>query len=194
MVYASEDDTYCYPGTRVLKNRLGLSDPLLLEEAELALTLLRAEEGLPPGRLDKAHYLALHRHLFQDVYDWAGEVRRVRIGKAGNWFCYPEYISRELEALFDSADTPSRLLKLGHAGFCAGATRFLSELNAIHPFRDGNGRTQMTFIALVAEQGGFGFDAEAIEPKAAVQAMIESFSGNSEALQALLHRIITPRT
>jgi cell filamentation protein len=63
-----------------------------LDEFELAMFLTRADEDWPSGDLDYGHYKALHRHLFQDVYRWAGKPRSLRIGKGGNWFWYPEYI------------------------------------------------------------------------------------------------------
>ncbi|WDZ81644.1 Fic family protein (plasmid) [Ensifer adhaerens] len=67
----------------------------------------RATEDLPDGELDFAHYRALHRHFFQDVYDWAGEIRAIRTGKGGNWFCYPEYIESEADKI--PAHRPRRL-------------------------------------------------------------------------------------
>ena len=88
--YEAFDDPYCYRGTEVLKIRIGIRDSKLLEAFELEMSALRAEEPLPEGRFGPAHYCAVHRHLFQDVYHWAGRYRTVRIGKAGNWFCYPD--------------------------------------------------------------------------------------------------------
>ncbi|WP_352652643.1 hypothetical protein [Mesorhizobium sp. M0659] len=83
MVYAAEHDPLCYPGTTVLRNRLNIKDQARLDEFELALFLTRADEHIPAGRLDFEHYKAVHHHLFQDVYEWAGEVRAIRIGKGG---------------------------------------------------------------------------------------------------------------
>jgi cell filamentation protein len=91
-MYDAADDPYCYPGTSVLKNRLDLRDQAELEEFEAQITAQRADEPLTLGALTVDAYRTLHRHLFQDVYDWAGEFRTVRIAKGGNWFCYPEYV------------------------------------------------------------------------------------------------------
>lgn len=88
-MYEVYDDTYCYPGTTILKNKLDLTDPVLLGEFETEITSQRASEPLPDGALDYTHYKALHRHLFQDVYEWAGQPRSVRISKGGNPFCFP---------------------------------------------------------------------------------------------------------
>lgn len=69
-MYRAVSDPYSYPGTADLINRLGLRDAAGLEQFELAMTTQRFEEGLPSGRLGAAHYRAIHRHLFQDVYRW----------------------------------------------------------------------------------------------------------------------------
>jgi fido (protein-threonine AMPylation protein) len=100
--YEAFDDPYLYKGTNTLKNRLGLRDPALLESFELEMTTSRAREPLPAGRYDPLHYRQVHRHLFQDVYRWAGKYRSVRIAKGRNLFCYPEQIEASMNRLFDS--------------------------------------------------------------------------------------------
>lgn len=80
-----------------------------LDEFETAMFLIRSEELLPTGNFDVNHYLALHHHLFQDVYEWAGQIRKIRIGKGGNWFCYPENIENQLNLLFRKLVLSQRL-------------------------------------------------------------------------------------
>ena len=75
-------------------------DQAELDAFETLITAQRAEEPLPRGRLGYAHYRAIHRHLFQDVFSWAGKLRSIRIAKGGNMFCYPEQIDREMRQLF----------------------------------------------------------------------------------------------
>jgi cell filamentation protein len=75
-MYELTPDPYCYPGTTVLKNRLGITDQPALNAFEAMITAQRADEPLPRGRLGYAHYRAIHRHLFQDVFE--GRVRRAR--------------------------------------------------------------------------------------------------------------------
>jgi cell filamentation protein len=99
-LYQVIDDPYIYPDTNILRNKLGLLDGATLEAFELEMSLLRAEEPLPDGRLSATHYRRIHRHIFQDVYAWAGRYRTVRTGKGGNWFCYPENIAAEMQRLF----------------------------------------------------------------------------------------------
>ncbi|EGF89911.1 uncharacterized protein y4lH [Asticcacaulis biprosthecium C19] len=80
----TEDDPYVYPGTDVLRNRLDLRDHGTLEYAGRNLVQVRIEQGAPYGRFDLAHLKAIHRHLFQDLYAWAGEIRTVEINKDGS--------------------------------------------------------------------------------------------------------------
>lgn len=191
MVYTAETDPLCYPGTDVLINLLDIREAALLEEAELALFLTRADEPFPIGNLDVEHYLSLHRHLFQDVYAWAGEIRTIRIGKGGNWFCYPEHIPKFLEKTFAELGDPDTFGNLSPSEFASRIGHFLAELNAVHPFREGNGRTQLAFAAMLADHAGLPFDTDKLEPGRTMAAMIESFSGHNGALIALLEELVS---
>lgn len=190
MSYAADVDPLCYPGSEILVNLLDIRDAALLEEAELAFFLTRAEEAFPAGRFDVAHYLALHHHLFQDVYSWAGRIRTIRTGKDGNWFCYPEHIEAELERVFALLGDPAGLAAMTRDEFARHAGHFLAELNAVHPLREGNGRTQLAFLAMLADHAGFGFKAEVLEPDRVMRAMVRSFLGDESALVDLLRDIV----
>jgi cell filamentation protein len=98
-MYRASNDPYCYPGTTVLKNRAGLQTQTELAAFETFITTQRAAEPLPPGRLSYSHYRAIHRHLFQDVYAWAGRIRTMRIARQGSAFCYPEHVDRSLSGV-----------------------------------------------------------------------------------------------
>ncbi|MEG2199414.1 MAG: cell filamentation protein Fic, partial [Anaerovorax sp.] len=88
------DERYCYPNSNVLKNKLGITDADQLRTAEREITSLRmASAKMHPinGNFDLGHLLAIHRYVFGDIYDWAGEIRWVNIAK-GNVFCQVQYI------------------------------------------------------------------------------------------------------
>lgn len=189
-MYAAVPDPYCYPGSDVLRNIPGLRDAADLERFEAAITAQRAEEPLPHGRFGAAHYRAVHRHLFQDVYRWAGRFRSVRIAKGDNAFCYPENIAPQMAQLFHELNRTNRLRGLDRDGFAAGAAHFLAELNAIHPFREGNGRTQMVFLALLAAQAGHPLGLSQLDPIRWLDAMIASFHGREEWLASEIQRMI----
>jgi cell filamentation protein len=91
-MYDAIEDPYTYENSTVLVNKLDLREQTELDAFEVEISSARAEEPLPHGTLDFIHYKAVHHHLFQDVYQWAGQVRTVRISKGGNPFCFPENI------------------------------------------------------------------------------------------------------
>ena len=187
-MYDAVTDPYCYPGTTVLKNIPEIRNQSALDEFEAALTAQRADEPLPNGRFSVAHYKAIHHHLFQDIYAWAGRFRTVRISKDGSAFCYPENISREMRRLFYGLSERKYLVDLSAKEFAAEAAGFLSTLNAIHPFREGNGRTQTTFVTLIAKCAGHPFDLDKLDPENFLSAMVASFQGDDQPLnQQLLH-------
>jgi len=144
-MYGAVEDPYCYPRTTVLKNRAGLRTQRALTRFETAMAAQRADEPLPVGRLSVRHYCGIHRHLFLDVYAWAGRFRTVRISKGGSMFCYPEHIPREMRTLFVRLKNDNYLRGFAIEDFVRQSAHFLATLNAIHPFRDGNGRTQSPF-------------------------------------------------
>lgn len=177
-MYDAVADPYCYPDTTVLINKLGLRDQKQLEAFEAEITNQRAAEPLPAGHFDTPHYLAIHKHLFQDVYDWAGCIRVVRIAKDGNMFCYPEYIDAELTKLFDGLRSATYFRGLSPQAFARSAAHFISELNAIHPFREGNGRTQLTYLTLLSQYAAHPLNLTRMNPHEMLQAMIDSFDGD----------------
>lgn len=189
--YNATEDPLCYPGTYVLLNRAEIQDQDELDDFEQLMFDSRAEEHLPEGALDFAHYRALHRHFFQDVCDWAGEIRTIRTGKGNSWFCYPEYIQGESDRIFGQlaerdflADSASK------EEFANGAAWFLSEINAIHPFREGNGRIQLVFLTMLARNAGLGINERRLRPEPFLAAMIRSFDGELEPLKAEIARLL----
>ena len=99
-LYTAESDPYCYPNSDVLKNKAGLTTVEALAQFETAMTFARSEEPLPSGRCSVRHYRSIHKHLFQDVYEWAGRFRSVRLTKGSSTFCYPENIAAEMSRIF----------------------------------------------------------------------------------------------
>jgi cell filamentation protein len=149
------DPVYCYPPDHlVLRNRLGILDAAELDYNERELVAQRAAENVPTGSFNLAHLRAIHRHLFQDVYDWAGELRTVEIAKGTSQFQFRRYIDTGM------ADVHRRLVGwrflkgLDAETFASRAGEIVGDLNYVHPFREGNGRTQALYLAQLAEQAG----------------------------------------
>jgi cell filamentation protein, protein adenylyltransferase len=190
-MYDAIDDPYTYENSTVLINKLGLRNQAELHAFEAEISSARAEEPLPDGALDFSHYKAIHHHLFQDVYEWAGQVRTVRIAKGGNPFCFPENIESQATKLFEELRAAGYFQKLNSTIFANQAAHFLAELNAIHAFREGNGRSQLTFFALLADHAGHPLNLEKLEPDTMLVAMIASFDGDERQLASVIKGLIT---
>ena len=189
-MYDAVADPYCYPDTTVLINKLNLRDQAKLDAFEAEITTQRAAEPLPAGRLSYTHYRAIHQHLFQDVYSWAGRVRNVRISKNGSMFCYPEHIDGEMRKLFGELRDGRFFRGLTSDKFSQRAAHFLSELNAIHPFREGNGRTQLALLTLLAERAGHPLVLDNLDPNTMLAAMVTSFRGKESRLRKLIETLV----
>ncbi len=183
-------DPYSYAGTDVLKNQLGIRDGTKLQQFEVASVSQRASEPLPNGRLGAAHYCAVHRHLFGDVYRWVGRYRTVRIAKDRSVFCYPENVIPEMNNLFLWLKGGAFLKNLPANAFASQAAHFLATLNAIHPFREGNGRTQMAFLAMLASRTGHPLNVAQLHEPFFLEAMIASFAGDEQPLAKQLLSLI----
>lgn len=190
-MYDAIADPYCYPGTTVLKNIPGIRDQAALDAFEAISTTQRADEPLPKGRFGVTHYRAIHHHLFQDVYEWAGEFRTIRTSKGGNMFCYPENIEREMKSLFAALTGDRALRGLPSGAFSSKAAHALATLNAIHPFREGNGRSQTSFLVLLAIHAGHQPKLEKLDPVAYLQATIKSFHGDENSLADQIELLIS---
>jgi cell filamentation protein len=191
-MYAAVPDPYCYPNSTVLKNLRNLRTQTALDRFEAVMTTWRSTQPMPLGRLSVSHYKAVHRHLFQDVYPWAGRFRAVRISKGNSMFCYPDHIAGEMARLFGALQKDGHFRGLTPEAFAKKAAHFLAELNAIHPFREGNGRTQLAFLTLLAAKAGHPIDTDRMNPEDIMQAMIASFHGEGAPLEKLILELRNP--
>jgi cell filamentation protein len=187
------DDVYCIPGTAVLTNKAGITDQDLLDEYEGDFTAIRHLELMQnpvEGAFDLAHLCKIHQHLFQDVYDWAGEIRSVDIIRGDSRFCNVRQIRSYSNTLFSALAGEKYLLNLEPEVFASRLAHYLSEINAIHPFREGNGRVQRLFISQVAKHAGYALDFSALDQAALYPVMQASFLGNERPLSELIFKII----
>jgi cell filamentation protein len=125
---------------------LGISDAGKLDRHERRLVADRIAEGVPNGSFDLAHLRAIHHHLFQDVYDWAGELRTVEIFKGGNQFQFRQYIPTGMADVHRRLSRAGFLTRLPASEFARQAGIIIGDVNYIHPFREGNGRTQAQYL------------------------------------------------
>ena len=187
------DDVYCIPGTAVLKNKAGITDQDQLDEYEgdfTAIRLLELTQNPVEGSFDLTHLCKIHQYLFQDVYEWAGEVRSVDIIRGESRFCNVRHIQSYSNTVFSAIATEKYLVNLEPKVFSNRLAHYLSEINAIHPFREGNGRVQRLFISQLAEHAGYSLDYSALDQAELYTVMQESFLGNIQPLADLIFKII----
>lgn len=192
----SDSDPYLEPATGVLKNRLGITDKAILEKTEAALVATRSlelSEAPLKGNFNLAHLQAIHRHLFGDVYEWAGELRNIDISKGGSMFAHHGYLESAAAPVFKELAKEKNLAGLDPEQFSVRAAHYLGELNALHPFREGNGRAQREFIGHVAQANGYSIAWENVSRPKMLEAAIESFRGDSSKLANLIRESLYTR-
>lgn len=188
------DDIYCILGSSVLKNKAGITNQDLLNEYEADFTAVRILElAHTPveGSFDLAHLCKIHAYLFQDVYEWAGEIRSVDIIRGGSRFCNVRQIQSYSNTVFSDLVAENYFIDLEPKVFTNRLAHYFSEINAIHPFREGNGRVQRLFISQLAKQAGYTLDYSALGQDEIYPVMQAAFLGNEQPLADLIFKIIT---
>jgi len=150
------DDPYLYPGTKVLRNKLGITDADELDRVERLLTTQRAKAGGPTGDFDLLHLQAIHRHLFSRLYDWAGEIRTVEMTKGGHQFMFRQYIGNGMADVHRRVVAADYFTGATRERFAEEAGRVMGDVNYVHPFREGNGRTQLLYLQQLSGVAGHG--------------------------------------
>jgi len=183
-------DPYLHPGTDVLKNLRDIRDPGILDRFEAEATTRRIVESIhspAPGGFDTAYFRAIHQRIFQDFYAWAGQFRTVNISKGGHLFGAAAFIEPALNGVLQKLHRENCLRGTDSQSFSQRAGFFLGEINAIHPFREGNGRTQREFIRTLGLQADFGIDWSRIARDGMIAASRLSFqTGDNSGLAALI--------
>lgn len=183
-------DPYVDAASGVLRNRLGITDPQRLQRAEADLTLAAlADLGARtlPGAYDLEHLRSFHREIFADVYPWAGEIRVVGIAKTDP-FCSPQHIEAYSTEVFGHLAKEGILRGLPRNRFVDRLTHYFAEVNAIHPFREGNGRAQRAFFRQLSRESGWPIDWSYLDPDRNARASMLSLRGDN----SLLHELLDP--
>ena len=190
--YGVEGDTfYCYPNSYILRNKFDLHDEQILEEAEREFSthaVIGIDFQEPPYDLN---YLCnIHQTLFEDIYEWAGQLRKVDISKGNTRFCTFGRIEVESDKLFKKVATQHYFAQLESPQLIEALADFYCELNVIHPFREGNGRTQRILFEHLIVHCGYGVDWSQVKKDEWVVANIHGFHGNLVPLIEVFQRCI----
>ena len=183
------DDTYCYPGTDVLRNKAEITNAEDLDAYEGELSTLRSIEILEnpiAGQFDLAHLPRIHLALFQDVYEWAGKIRTVDISRGNSRFANVRFIESAASDIFNKLARENWLRGLDADTLSKRLAHYLSEINALHPFREGNGRVQRIFISQLSQSAGYQLDYSDLEQEQIYRAMELAFNGDELILAELI--------
>jgi len=189
--YGVGQDPLCYPGSTVLRNRLGLSDDQALHDAERTLSEIAASTidfDLPP--YDLPYLQQIHRILFGDVYEWAGELRTVDISKGGTHFCNVTRIEAEAAKLFRQLATANWFEGLARQQLISAVAEFYGDLNMVHPFREGNGRAQRILFDHIIINAGYEISWWEVAEHEWAQANIDAVVCDYRAITAIFQRCI----
>lgn len=185
-------DPYLYPGLKVMRNRLGIRQAQRLEQAAWELTALRAATiELGPLVRGLPHLCAIHRQLYQDVFDWAGQLREVDIYQGDTRFCHFAYIEKEGNALLQDLEEESYLVGLALDKFIERLAHYYCEINVLHPFRLGNGMAQRIFFEQLAIHAGYTLDWRDIAVDAWNQANQSGAMGDLSPLRAIFRKVVS---
>lgn len=186
------DRIYCYPDSDVLKNKMGVRDSERLSRLERRLTMLRLLELIDKpirGKFDLKHLQAIHKYIFQDVYEWAGEIRKVDIAK-GNMFCNVRFLPGQAAEIFGKLKEEDYLQGLEEEDLIGRLVYYFSEINALHPFREGNGRSQREFIRCLALHNGYVVNFANASKEEMMKASEDSFLCDYRAMEHLFKKCI----
>lgn len=175
----------CYPNTTCLINKFGIKNDKNLSEIEAKITFAKAavlESQDPKLPLNFEYYKSIHRFLFEDLYDWAGELRKVNISKRGTNFCNVNELENMCESCFKRLETKNYFKGLNRKELAEEIVDFYQTTNYLHPFREGNGRTQRIFISKLIRINGFSFNFSNINPDLLMIATIKAANGVTDDL------------
>lgn len=174
----------CYPGTTCLINRLDICDESMLAKAEASIVLAKAsflDQHPVSGGYDFEHYKQIHRYLFCDLNDWAGEIRKVDVSKKGTSFVPAAEIAVCAAACFEHLSGFSAIGLSKHE-LAVKVADFYSTVNMLHPFREGNGRTQRIFFKQWIQHLGYTLDLTDIDTDEFMIATIQASHGVMDTL------------
>ena len=170
----------CYDGTTCLINKFGIKDDKQLSFVESQITFAKGSElenNPIKGNFDFEHYKSIHKYLFDEIYDWAGQIRKVNISKKGTKFAKADEIEQLADACFSRLKSKNYFKAQKFDEFIENITDFYCVTNMLHPFREGNGRTQRIFISQLIRNAGYDIDFLDINTDDLMTATIQASNG-----------------
>lgn len=186
-------DPYIDPKTGILRNLVGATTYSELRKAEgdiVALSEISLDNIL--HTVDLAELRKIHKSLFGKIYDWAGELRVVNIRKGSeDYFLDFGYLENGARFVFEELSKENYLRGLEREDFIKRLAYFYEQLNFIHPFREGNGRTQRVFWQRVANGAGYKIDwSKVVGEELDNASLIGRTENNLEPLEKMFDKIV----
>ena len=184
----------CYEGTTCLINKFGIKDEKKLSQMETLITTAKCQElEISPivGDFGFDHYKAIHKYIFKDLYDWAGKVRTASISKKGTVFTSPESIEPLADRIFTGLQKNNCYIGYDNDRYIDSIVDFYCRTNMLHPFREGNGRTQRVFLTQLIRHSGHDINFSTIDTDELMIATIQSANGIVDYLRNLFKESIT---
>jgi len=193
--YDMESDMYCYPDSSVLINKFDIREPIALMIAERQITALKIaeiERQSLKGNFDLSHIQAIHRFIFTDIYNWAGHIRGGDfLIKNESIFCRAMYIESYANEIHKKLKQNNFLKGLSKSEFIFKLAYFMGEVNALHPFRDGNGRTARLYFKQLCDNAGYDLEYHGTKKETLLHADIQAFNKEYEPLILVLDKIVS---
>ena len=177
-------------------NKPGLHDQKALDELESVVVALHSTEIIsahPSEPFTFSFYRSLHRRLFSDIYDWAGELRTVDLSKKGTNFCRASNLEQVGNALFERLKSLNEFCNLPRPQFVSQIAEFYHDLNMLHPFREGNGRTQRLFFTLLIRRAGYNINFSKCDSDLLMMGTIWAAQGVMDQLTTFFDETITEK-
>ncbi len=186
-MYDAINSIYTYKGTNVLKNKLNIKSEEKLKEYEtkvVALKLASIDKANIKRTFDKNHLINIHKYLFEDVYDFAGKYRKENITKENFRFSEYYYIEGNIDYVFNKIKI-DELKKLSFDELIKKLSEIMTDLNVLHPFREGNGRATREFVRELLNELGYDIKWFKIDYNDILKASIKAVVDDSEQIELL---------
>ncbi len=183
----------CYEGTTCLINKFGIKDDKQLSLIEGQITFAKGSklERTPiQGNFDFEHYKAIHKYLFREIYEWAGEVRTVDMSKKGTAFAKCSEIKELADACFKRLKAENYFIGKPFNEYIDCIVDFYCVTNMLHPFREGNGRTQRIFLSQLIRYAGYEIDFSNMNADDLMSATIQAANGVDVYLKGIFAKAI----
>lgn len=187
-------DPYCYVNSNVLINKFNITDfdELNTMEREFVSVRMQTVHKLC-GKFDAIHLKAIHKHLFQDVYGWAGEFRTGDIYKDGSSFCPYQNIEKQINRMHAELYLEKYMKKSYDKSVLAERLEhYFSTVDKIHPFREGNGRTERVMLGMLANNAGYFLDFSFINKDDWIRASKLSAYGVHDVMENIFEQSLRP--